>query len=230
MMHEDLNDWSGRPFPPRTPMTGVRVRLESVAVETHGDTLWDAASAGDDPNLWTWLPYGPFADKNAFLAWLAEREASVDPMFFAIVDLATGRAEGMCSFMRVDAANGVMEMGHIWFAPAIQRSIIATEAIFLLMQRTFDELGYRRLEWKCDNVNLRSKRAAVRFGFTSEGIFRKHLIVKGRNRDTAWFALLDDEWLANRAVFTAWLAPENFAEDGSQRRSMGEIRAALAGE
>lgn len=224
---EDLSGWTARPVPPRTQMTGERTRLEPVSIATHGNALWEAVSQSDDPDQWTWLPYGPFADRDTFLAWLADREASVDPQFHAIVDAETGQAMGMCSFMRIDAANGVLEIGHIWFSPAIQRSTIATEAIFLLMRRTFDELGYRRLEWKCDNANVRSKRAAVRFGFTPEGVFRKHLVTKGRNRDTAWFSLLDDEWPANRAVFAAWLAPENFAEDGAQVRSLGEVRAAM---
>lgn len=225
---DELSGWTARPDPPRTAMVGDRVRLEPVSVAIHGDSLRDTALAAGDPNLWTWLPYGPFADSDAFLAWLAEREASVDPQFLAIVDSASGRAVGMCSFMRIDAKNGVMEIGHIWFGAEIQRSAIATEAIFLLQQRTFDELGYRRLEWKCDNANARSRRAAERFGFTPEGLFRKHLIVKGQNRDTAWFSLLDEEWPENRAVFTAWLSPENFGGDGAQRRSLGEIRAALA--
>ncbi|MGN6031805.1 MAG: GNAT family N-acetyltransferase [Thermomicrobiales bacterium] len=224
---DDLSGWTARPFPPRTPMTGERTRLEPVSVARHGDALWDAVAESDDPDQWTWLPYGPFTDRDAFLMWLADREASADPQFHAIVDGGTGRAMGMCSFMRIDAANGVLEIGHIWFSPAIQRSTMATEAIFFLMRRTFDELGYRRLEWKCDNANVRSKRAAARFGFTPEGVFRKHLVTKGRNRDTAWFSLLDDEWPMNRAVFTAWLAPENFTEDGAQIRSLGEIRASL---
>ena len=226
---EDLSSWSGRPFPPRTAMIGNRVRLEPVSVATHGGDLFAAATEGGDPDQWTWLPYGPFDDAT-FFAWLGEREASADPMFFALVETETGQAKGMCSFMRIDARNGVMEIGHIWFAPSIQRTAIATEAIYLLQQRTFDELGYRRLEWKCDNANARSKRAAIRFGFTPEGVFRKHSVVKGRNRDTAWFSLLDNEWPANREVLAAWLSPENFADDGTQRRSMGEIRAALGGE
>lgn len=229
MPEDELNGWSGRLAPPRSAFESERVRLEPVSVTAHGDQLWDAVKASDDPDQWTWLPYGPFADRESFLTWLAEREASDDPLFLAIVDRASGQAVGMCSFMRIDAKNGAMEIGHIWFSPVIQRSTIATEAIFLLQRRTFDELGYRRLEWKCDNNNLRSKRAAVRFGFTPEGVFRKHLITKGRNRDTAWFSLLDDEWPATRAVFEAWLSPENFAEGGSQRRSMAEIRESLAG-
>lgn len=225
-LSEDLSNWTGRSVPPRSAMVGDRVRLEPLSVATHGDTLRDAAMVGGDPDQWTWLPYGPFADTETFLAWLAEREASLDPQFFAIVDTATGQAVGMCSFMRIDAKNGVMEIGHIWFGPSIQRSAIASEAIFLLQRRTFDELGYRRLEWKCDGANVRSKRAAERFGFTPEGVFRKHLIVKGKNRDTAWFSLLDSEWPATRTAFTTWLDPDNFADDGSQRRSLNDIRAA----
>ncbi|MGB3327525.1 MAG: GNAT family protein [Thermomicrobiales bacterium] len=224
---DDLSGWHGLQLPPRAPMMGRRVRLEPVSVAVHGDSLWDAIRDGGDPDQWTWLPYGPFADADTFRSWLAERAASVDPQFHAIVDIANGRAVGMCSFMRVDAMNGVMEIGHIWFSPAIQRSALATEAIFLLQQRTFDELGYRRLEWKCDNANLRSKRAALRFGFTPEGVFRKHLIVKGRNRDTAWFSLLDDEWPVQRAVCETWLDPDNFAADGTQRRSIGDVRSSF---
>lgn len=228
MVVEDLSDWRGRPAPPRTPMVGERVRLVPVSVAEHGDALWDAVRESDDPDQWTWLPYGPFDDKAAFFAWLGEREASTDPMFFAIVEGESGRAKGVCSIMRIDAKNGVLEIGHIWFSPVLQRSAAATEAIFLLMRRTFDELGYRRLEWKCDNANTRSKRAALRFGFTPEGVFRKLSVVKGRNRDTAWFSLLDDEWLSNRAVFVSWLAAANFTADGCQRRSMAEMRAEIA--
>jgi RimJ/RimL family protein N-acetyltransferase len=171
------------------------------------------------PAIWTYLGYGPFADLAGFRVWLAERARQSDPLFVTIVDRESGRASGMASYLRITPADGVIEIGHIWFVPAIQRTRQTTEAIFLLMREAF-ALGYRRLEWKCNALNAASRRAALRFGFTFEGIFRQHMIIKGRNRDTAWFAMMDHEWPAVRAGFEAWLAPENFDAAGRQRTKL----------
>jgi len=219
---------SGR-APARRPLAGESVRLEPLDPARHGDDLY--ASVRDaDPALWEYMGYGPFADQTEFRAWLVERAASADPLFFAVVEAASGRAAGMVSFLRMAPAHGVMEIGHIWFAPSLQRTRPATEAIFLLMRHVFDDLGYRRLEWKCDALNDASRRAAARFGFVHEGVFRQHMIVKGRNRDTAWYALIDRDWPAVKANFLRWLAPENFDPTGRQKISLGALNDTARGE
>lgn len=220
-----LSDWTPRNTPARAPVLGDRVRLEPIDPERHASALFAAAGSSDDPGLWDYLPYGPFASHNEFDAWLLVQAASSDPLHFAIVNEKTGRAAGMCAFMRMDPANGVIEIGHIWFGPEIQRTPIATETIFLMQKLALGDLGYRRVEWKCNNANERSKRAAERFGFTFEGVFRQHVIVKGKNRDTAWYSLLDREWPENERAFGKWLSPANFDDTGVQRRSLGECRA-----
>ena len=201
--------------PGHRPLAGARVRLEPLDPERHAADL--LAAAQDDPQLWRYLPDGPFADEGELRSWLAERAGSSDPLYLAVVDTATGRAGGVVSYLRIEPEHGCIEIGHIWFGAGLQRTPAATETIFLLARHAFDDLGHRRLEWKCDAANARSRRAAERFGFTFEGVFRQHMIVKGRNRDTAWFSLLDSEWPAARAAFEAWLRPENFDADGRQR-------------
>jgi len=214
------------PLPPGTkpdlrPLHGRWVRLDPVSVARHAQSLFNSFDGKDpDGDVWTWLGYGPFTDLEQFSAWLKDREASRDPWFYAIINRHTGEACGMGSFMRADAANGVIEIGHIWFSPALQRTREATEAIYLMIRHAFDDLGVRRLEWKCDALNKPSQVAAKRFGFTFEGIFRQHLIVKGRNRDTAWFSMLDKDWPARRAGFEAWLAESNFDEKGRQKAKL----------
>ena len=208
---------SGR-APERRVLEGAYVRLEPVNVAAHAASLYALSHARpEDAVLWTYMAYGPFADQAAFEGWLAERARSDDPLFFAIVDLASGAASGMASYLNIAPAHGCVEIGHIWFAPVLQKTRAASEAIFLMMRHAFDDLGYRRLEWKCDALNAASRRAARRFGFTYEGTFRQHMVVKGRNRDTAWFAMLDREWPAVRAAFERWLAPDNFDAAGRQR-------------
>ena len=217
---------SGR-APERAPLVGDHVRLEPVDVAAHAPSLY-ALSHGrpEDKALWTYLPYGPFADPGAFELWLEERARSEDPLFFAVIEDESGCASGMASYLNIVPAHGSIEIGHIWFAPRLQRTRAATEAIFLMMRHAFDDLGYRRLEWKCNALNQASMRAARRFGFTYEGIFRQHMVVKGRNRDTAWFSLLDREWPAVRAAFERWLAPDNFDAAGRQRASLGALISA----
>jgi RimJ/RimL family protein N-acetyltransferase len=207
-----------RALPAREVLAGRRVRIEPVDSTRHAPAL--LAAAGGDPKLWDYLPYGPFADVAAMTAHLERQAASEDPLFLAVIDAATGEAAGVVSYMRMEPAHGCIEIGHIWFGAPLQRTPAATETIYLLARHAFDDLGNRRLEWKCDAANARSRRAADRFGFTFEGVFRQHQIVKGRNRDTAWYAMLDGAWPAIRAGFEAWLAPENFDADGVQRRSL----------
>jgi RimJ/RimL family protein N-acetyltransferase len=210
-------------LPRREPLEGRLVRLEPLDPDRHAADLYAAAAAGD-PQLWDYLPYGPFAGVEEMRSRLAAQSASEDPLFFAVVDAATGRAGGVVSYLRMEPAHGVIEIGHIWFGAALQRTPQATETIHLLARHAFDDLGNRRLEWKCDAANARSRRAAERFGFTFEGVFRQHMIVKGRNRDTAWFSIIDGEWPAVRAGFEAWLDPANFDADGRQRRELAALR------
>ncbi len=196
--------------------------LEPVDPPRHATELF--SSSKDAPELWKHLAYGPFANQAEFTSWLEDRSATVDPLFYAIIDRESGGARGMASFLRMEPHHGVIEIGHIWFAPVLQRTRQATEAIFILARHAFDDLGYRRLEWKCDSLNDPSRRAAERFGFVFEGVFRQHMVVKERNRDTAWYSITDGEWPVRRAAFEAWLSPENFDQEGRQRRSLAEIR------
>jgi RimJ/RimL family protein N-acetyltransferase len=220
--------WSPASAPGRTALNGELVRLEPLEPPRHAESLFTSSHGeGGDPHIWDHLAYGPFGDKDEFTAWLEKRAASADPLFFAVVDVATKQALGMASYMRIVPEHGVIEIGHIWFAPALQRTRQATEAIFLLARNAFDVLGYRRLEWKCDALNEKSRRAAERFGFTYEGIFRQHMVVKDRNRDTAWFSITDGEWPLRRLAFEAWLSPDNFDQSGVQRQSLSALRDLL---
>jgi RimJ/RimL family protein N-acetyltransferase len=207
--------------PQRTPLEGARVRLEPIDPNRHQIGLFVAAG---EPEIWQYLPYGPYADEAALAAQLEANAASEDPLFYAIVDLRDGRAGGMASYLRITPEHGVIEIGHIWLGLGLQRTREATEAIYLLARHAFDDLGYRRLEWKCNAANAASRAAAERFGFTFEGVFRQHQIVKGRNRDTAWYAILDHEWPAIRAGFETWLADANFDAHGRQRLRLSQLR------
>ncbi|MCU1231601.1 MAG: Acetyltransferase, gnat family [Acidobacteria bacterium] len=219
-----VEGWTARPLPPATPMIGRWCRVEPLDVERHAAELHDANRDDADGRNWTYLGSEPFDDVNAYRAWLTKMSAAGDPMFHAIVDASSGKAIGLASFLRIDPANGVIEVGHINYSPRLQRTIAATEAMALMMRRVFDELGYRRYEWKCDALNAPSRAAAERLGFTFEGVFRQALVYKGRNRDTAWYSIIDREWPALRDAFDAWLAPSNFDESGAQRRSLGDLR------
>jgi RimJ/RimL family protein N-acetyltransferase len=219
--------WTPAAAPQRIVLNGRYVRVEPLNAALHGADLYRAAHGpGADPDLWTYLANGPYENEGAFLDDLARWETSTDPLFFAIVDPASNQARGVASLMRIDAANGVGEVGHIWFGPALQRTTAATEAIFLTADYVLTTLGYRRFEWKCNDLNTRSRRAAERYGFTYEGTFRQHLVVKGRNRDTAWYAIIDRDWPAIRAGFMAWLDPANFDDSDHQIRSLEECRCA----
>jgi RimJ/RimL family protein N-acetyltransferase len=216
--------WAPARVPARSAIDGDLVRLEVLDPERHAVSLFTSSHVPGAEDLWQHLPYGPFADQAEFTAWLEQRAASIDPLFYAVVDWESMRALGMASFLRIKPDHGVIEIGHIWFTPELQRTRKATEAIYLLAKTAFDDLGYRRLEWKCDSLNVPSRRAADRFGFTFEGTFRQHMIVKGRNRDTAWFSMTDGEWPSRKAAFEAWLSPDNFDENGRQRRPLAELR------
>jgi RimJ/RimL family protein N-acetyltransferase len=211
--------WTPPPVPGRDAMIGRYCRVEPIDPIRHGPDLHRANAADADGRMWTYLPYGPFADEADYGQWLQQAAAGADPFFHAIVDAASGRAVGVASYLRIDPAAGSIEVGHIAYSPLLQRSAAGTEAMFLMMRRAF-ELGYRRYEWKCDALNDASRGAAQRFGLSYEGIFRQARVTKGRNRDTAWYAAIDAEWPALRAAFETWLDPGNFTRDGRQRQPL----------
>ena len=210
-----LNITLPRPRPPRTPMKGQWCDVVPLDPEAHAAGLFEAYSADVEGRIWTYLPQGPFVDSVAFRAWMDATCLTDDPLFHTIV--VDGRPLGVASLMRIDPANGVIEVGNINYAPALSRSREATEAMYLLMRRAFEELGYRRYEWKCDALNAPSRQAAARLGFTYEGTFRQAVTYKGRKRDTAWFSILDTEWPRLREGFITWLDPANFDDTGRQR-------------
>jgi RimJ/RimL family protein N-acetyltransferase len=212
------------PRPQRTTLGGRLVRLEPLDPARHGDALWRDLGASGNETLWRYLFDGPFTEQAAFLAYLERLAASADPLFFVVVDQMNGQARGYQSLMRVEPAHRVIEIGNILYGPSLQRSPAATEAHYLFARYVFDELGYRRYEWKCNALNAPSRRAAERLGFSFEGVFRQHMIVKGRNRDTAWYSLLDSEWPACKAAFEAWLEPTNFNPQGVQIERLAAIR------
>jgi len=220
-------DWIPARTPGRIPLVGATVRLAPIDPANHADALFAASHEIDGGKaVFRYLPYGPFAGVDDFKPWLEQCASSNDPLFVAILEGETAVPKGMASFMRMAPEHGVIEIGHIWFAPSIQRTRQATEAIYLMTRYAFDDLGYRRLEWKCDAQNEPSRRAAERFGFKFEGVFRQHLVVKDRNRDTAWFSILDGEWPVIQTAFEAWLAPDNFDAGGRQRQSLAALREA----
>lgn len=221
---EALPDWTPPPVPARAELKGRWATLEPLDPALHGDELWDAAQLDPEGRTWTWLGDGPFADRAEFDALLARNAASADPMFFALRSAATGRAEGWCSLMRITPAAGTIEVGWIWWGPRLQRTPAATEAIFLLMREVF-RLGYRRFEWKCDTLNAASRAAAMRFGFSYEGVFRQAVVYKGRSRDTAWYAMIDKEAAELEAAYSAWLDPANFDEAGRQKTRLADLTA-----
>jgi len=209
--------WTPRELPPATPMIGRYVRVERLDPDRHAAQLFEANADDRDASHWIYLFDEKPATLEAYTAWVKKAASTVDPMFHAIVGLADGKAAGVAALMRIDRNHGVIEVGHINFAPRLQRTRAATEAIFLMISRAFDELGYRRFEWKCDSLNAPSRAAALRFGFTFEGIFRQAIVYKGRNRDTAWFSITDAEWPAIKAAFERWLDPANFDASGGQK-------------
>ena len=221
---QPIDNWSGCEFPPRSNMVGNYVIVSPLDISRDAQQLFDANSKATDGSRFTYLPTNAFDDFAAYKAWLDGMTANADPILHAIIDKATNRAVGVAAFMRIDAANGVVEVGNINYAPALSKTIGGTEAMYLMMKRAFDELGYRRYEWKCDDQNAPSRAAAARYGFTYEGTFRNHMIYKGRNRDTAWFSITVEEWPALRTAFEAWMSPDNFDENGAQRTRLQDLR------
>lgn len=225
---EALPDWTPRPRPSRTPMTGRFCRVEPLDPARDAAYLFRAFSADPEGRSWTYMAYGPFASEPEMRAWLEARVPQDDPLMYTIVDVATGNALGWATFMRIDPPAGVIEVGGIAFSPALQRTRLATEAMYLMMRRAFAELGYRRYEWKCDALNAPSRAAARRLGFRYEGTFRQATIYKGRNRDTAWFSITDGEWPAVRDALERWLDPANFDPQGRQKIGLSSLTAPLA--
>jgi RimJ/RimL family protein N-acetyltransferase len=218
--------WSPPPWPSREPLQGRTCRLEPIDPDRHASDLHDANRREPSGRLWTYLPYGPFASLDEYRRWMESTCLGRDPLFYAIVSAESGKAIGVGSYLRIDPQNGSIEVGHLNFSPLLQRTPAATEAMWLMMRHAF-ELGYRRYEWKCNALNAPSRAAAQRLGLSYEGVFRNSTVVKGRNRDTAWFAAIDAEWPALSRAFAAWLAPENFDRDGRQRVSLSSLTAPI---
>lgn len=221
---EEVLDWKERLKPSKVTLQGQYCRLEPLDPVAHGESLFLAHRAAQNGHLWTYLPLEPFATLAEYQAYLSKASISQDPLHFAVIDHKTQRAVGTMALMRIDSINGVIEVGHITYSPLLQRTIAATEAQFLLMKYALDTLAYRRYEWKCDSLNMPSRHAAQRFGFSFEGIFRQAIVYKGRSRDTAWFSIIDREWPVIRKAFELWLAPENFDAQGQQVSSLSLLR------
>jgi RimJ/RimL family protein N-acetyltransferase len=220
-----LPGWRPRPQPPRTAMDGRLCRVEPIDVERHAKALFDADRADAHGGNWTYMFDGPFADFASFRSLVEHDVVTHDPLVHAIVDRQTDRAVGMASLMRIQPDFGIIEVGRIMYTPALQRTPAATEAMYLMMKRVFDELGYRRYEWKCDALNAPSRAAALRLGFRFEGIFRQGAIYKGRSRDTAWYAMIDADWPHLRAAYERWLDPSNFDGAGRQKVRLSALIA-----
>ncbi|MDX1695877.1 MAG: GNAT family protein [Ketobacteraceae bacterium] len=223
-----VNDWQGAPLPPRDILVGQYCRLEPLSLQGHGAHLHAAFQLDGSGKLWDYLPYGPFANESDYLAWIEQECLGNNPLFYAIIDPQEQKPVGVASFLRINPTHGSVEVGHLCFSPLLQGTTAATEAMFLMMQQAFD-LGYRRYEWKCNALNLASRRAAQRLGFSYEGLFRQSHVFKGRNRDTAWYSVLDREWPTLRQAFASWLAPDNF-ESGVQKVSLSGLTAPLLAE
>ncbi len=219
---DDVPGWTGAPSIPDTPMRGRYCDVVRLTL-SHADDLFRAYGTDAHGTVWTYMPVGPFDNADGFRDWMTQATNSRDPLFFAIIDKATGKAIGVASFLRIDPANGVAEVGYIAFSPLLQRTRMATEAMYLMMKRILGDLGYRRYEWKCDALNAASQDAARRLGFTYEGTFRQAVVYKGRNRDTAWFAIMDHEWSQLQAAFSRWLDPANFDASGQQRTTLQQL-------
>lgn len=221
-----LPDWKAPPHPPRSVLEGRWCRLEPLEAGRHAAPLDAANRLGADDRGWTYMTNGPYATPAEYRAWVETMQTRNDPQFYAIIDAASGKAGGVASYMRIDPANGCIEVGGIKLTPLISRKPAMTEAMHLMMRNAFD-LGYRRYEWKCDALNAASRAAARRLGFSDEGIFEQAVVYKGRNRDTAWFSITDREWPAIRTAHEQWLAPENFDAEGRQQMSLSSLTAPL---
>jgi RimJ/RimL family protein N-acetyltransferase len=218
--------WRPPARPPREAMAGRLCRLEPIDPARHAADLFRANALDADARPWTYLPYGPFEHFETYLEWMRATCLGDDPLFFAIIDAATARAVGVASYLRIDPANGSIEVGHLRFSSLLQRKPAATEAMYLMMERAL-ALGYRRYEWKCDALNAPSRAAALRLGLSFEGVFRQATVYKGRNRDSAWFAATDRDWRRLEAAFRRWLEPENFDAEGRQRSRLSDLTAPI---
>jgi RimJ/RimL family protein N-acetyltransferase len=227
---EAVPDWTPRSRPEAVTLTGERCRVEQLDATRHADDLFAAWSGATDLRDWTYLPAGPFTQAEDFRRYVEAAAQSPDPRHYAVIDLKTNRAIGTFSLMRQDPANGVIEVGNVVFSPLLKQTPVSTEAQYLLMAYVFDTLGYRRYEWKCDSLNAPSRKTAARLGFTFEGIFRQAIMYKGRNRDTAWYSIIDTEWPLLKRTFAAWLDAANFDAEGQQRVSLADLRARESGE
>lgn len=220
-----MDDWQPRPFPQPLRLQGRTCRLEPFDADAHAAALWRAYAQAADERDWTYLSVGPYPSEAAYLTQAQQMMQSRDPLHFTVIDEQHNAPVGTLALMRILPEHGVMEVGHVTFTPALQRTVMATEAHYLLMRYAFDTLGYRRYEWKCDSCNQPSRRAALRLGFQFEGIFRQAMVYKGRSRDTCWFSVIDGEWPQLKQGFERWLAPENFTENGEQREKLENMRA-----
>ena len=220
LLGQPLPGWTPPPMPDAAAMEGQFVRLERMEPDTHAADLHRAYTGHD--RLWDYMPYGPFSSSAAYHRWAKDTASGPDPLFYVLRDKATGHCGGVASYLRITPAAGSIEVGHICISPSMQRGAAATEAMFLMMDWAF-AAGYRRYEWKCNALNLPSRRAAQRLGFSYEGIFRQHMILKGRNRDSAWFAITDQDWPALREAYAAWLNPANFDAQGRQRERLSDL-------
>jgi RimJ/RimL family protein N-acetyltransferase len=225
----NVQGWRGATPPVREAIPGHHCRLDPLDAARHAEGLYEAYAADPQGANWTYLPYGPFATLAEYRGWLEEKQAAADERFYTIVDPKSERPLGVAAYLRIAPQTGSIEIGHLSYSPALQRTVASTEAMYRMMKRVFDDWGYRRYEWKCDALNAPSRAAATRLGFRFEGVFRQLMVVKGRNRDTAWFSIVDGEWPALRAAFEAWLSPANFDEHGRQRARLEAFMPASAG-
>ncbi|NOX57811.1 MAG: GNAT family N-acetyltransferase [Planctomycetes bacterium] len=217
-----VHGWTEPPRPERERILGLHCSLEPLSLDTHAEALYEANTLDTDGRNWTYLAYGPFDTRVEYRRWIDASSASADPLFYAVIDRATRQALGVASYLCIRPSHGSIEVGHINFSPRLQRTPAATEAMYLMMERAFT-LGYRRYEWRCDALNTPSRKAAQRLGFSFEGVFRQATIYKGRNRDTAWYSIIGDEWPALQETFTRWLDPANFTAEGKQILRLSEL-------
>ncbi|CAG9296343.1 GNAT family N-acetyltransferase [Celerinatantimonas diazotrophica] len=221
---ESLTHWSARPQPQSIVLQGEHCRLEPLNAQKHAQDLFDAYASAADDRDWTYMLIGPFHTIEELTEHLQQVESCLDPKHYVIVDSQSNNAVGLIALKSIDSANGVIEVGNVAFSPLLQKTIAATEAQFLLMRYVFEQLNYRRYEWKCDSFNEASKKAALRLGFSFEGLFRQAIVYNGRSRDTSWYAMIDKDWPIIRDAFIKWLSPKNFNHQGQQKRSLSCMR------
>lgn len=219
---KDVHNWKEVPCPEKKVMQGKSCRIEPLSINTHAKDLYNACCLDSDLDIWTYLPYGPFESLESYVKWLEAMCLGDEPLFYAIVDQKTDKAIGLASYLRIDPKNGSVEVGHVCFSKELSRTYSATEAMYLMMKHVF-ELGYRRYEWKCNALNIPSRNAAKRLGFSYEGIFRQAAVIKGKNRDTAWYAAIDSEWTEIRKALETWLDDTNFNTEGQQNRRLSDL-------